>query len=73
MKISVNLTVSGEIVKTDVIDIDDEKLELLTEDEVEAAIEVHIRTWAERHVQIAWEALEADASSEHAEDVDEDS
>lgn len=60
MKINVSLTVGGETIKHDTIEIDDDKLEPLTEEELEAAIEVHIRTWAENNVQIAWEVQTED-------------
>lgn len=55
MRINVSLKVGEEVVKEDVIEIDDSKLEELSDDEVDASIEVLIRTWADRHVHIAWE------------------
>lgn len=55
MKIKVNLTVGGKTVKQDVIEIDDYKLEELTEDEVEGSIEIQVRSWVDREVQVTWE------------------
>lgn len=55
MKIKVNLTVGGKTVKEDVIEIDDYKLEELTEDEIEGSIEIQVRSWVDREIQVTWE------------------
>lgn len=55
MKIKVSLSVGDDVVKNDVIDIHDWKLEELTQDEIEESIEIQIRSWADRQIQIAWE------------------
>lgn len=55
MKINVSLSIGEDIVKNDVIDIHDWKLEELTQDEIEESIEIQIRNWADRHIRIAWE------------------
>jgi hypothetical protein len=55
MKIKVSLSVGDDVVKDDVIDIHDWKLEELTQEEIEESIEIQIRSWADRQIKIAWE------------------
>ena len=55
MKINVQLMVNAEHKLEDIVEIDDYKLEELTEEELEAAIEVCIRNWADQKISIAWE------------------
>lgn len=64
MKIKVNLSVSNELVKKDIIEIEDWKLEELTKEEIEGAIEIQIRNWADRMIQIAWEMDKTDTEGE---------
>jgi hypothetical protein len=58
MKIKISLSVGGEQVKEDVVEIEDDKLEELSEEEVEAAAEAVVRQWADRKLSIAWEVAE---------------
>lgn len=59
MKIKVSLSVGGEIVKYDDIEINDFKLEELSQEEIEESIEIQIRSWADRNIQITWEVEES--------------
>jgi hypothetical protein len=56
LKVKVNLLVRNEVRLTDEIEIDDIKLEELDDEEVESAIEVVVRNWANNQIAIAWEA-----------------
>lgn len=58
MRIKIKLSIGEESVKEDVIEIDDYKLEELDEVEIESAIEVMVRDWANQHLTISWEAEE---------------
>jgi hypothetical protein len=58
MKIKISLSVDGEQVKEDVVEIEDDKLEELSEEEIEAAAEAVVRQWADRKLSIAWEVEE---------------
>jgi hypothetical protein len=58
MKIKISLSVGGEQVKEDVVEIEDDKLEELSEEEVEAAAEAVVRQGADRKLSIAWEVAE---------------
>ncbi|TMV44917.1 hypothetical protein FE783_30810 [Paenibacillus mesophilus] len=58
MKIKISLSVDGQQVKEDVVEIEDNKLEELSEEEVEAAAEAVVRLWADRKLSIAWEVEE---------------
>lgn len=58
MKIKINLSVDGDSVKEDVVEIDDDKLEELSPEETEAAAEAVVRRWADRMLSIAWEVVE---------------
>lgn len=60
MKIKVSLSVDSDVVKDDIIEVDDWKLEELTEEEIEGTIEMQIRNWADRVIQIAWEIDKTD-------------
>jgi hypothetical protein len=59
VKVKLKLSVDNEKVLDDVLNIDDSKLELLSEEEIEQAIEIHIAEWSNRHVQIHWEVEDA--------------
>ncbi|MDD9267543.1 hypothetical protein ACFPES_10960 [Paenibacillus sp. GCM10023248] len=58
MRISVQLAVEGKPVKQDVLEIAEHKLGEMTEEEIESAIEVKIRTWVDRMIQVEWEVLD---------------
>ena len=58
MKIQVRLHAAGNTVLEEIIEIDDNKLEELTEEEKEQAVEVVIRSWMDRVVAIDWETVE---------------
>jgi hypothetical protein len=55
IQIKVKVAVSGKPAGEATLEIEDYKLEELTEDELEGAIEVVVRTWANNHIEIAWE------------------
>ncbi|GIP31180.1 hypothetical protein [Paenibacillus sp. J2TS4] len=57
MNIKVNLMV-GEYQLDHVLSIEDHKLESLSEEEIEAVIEIRIRDWANDLIRIAWEVEE---------------
>ncbi|MEC0230947.1 MULTISPECIES: hypothetical protein [Paenibacillus] len=58
MRIQVQLAINGETVKQDVLEIAEQKLGEMTDEEIESAIEVNIRTWMDRMVQVEWEVIE---------------
>lgn len=58
MKIKVSLSVGNEYVKEDWIELEDGKLEELSDEEREAAVEVVVRRWADRLLSVAWETEE---------------
>jgi hypothetical protein len=58
MRIQIQLSVSGQPVKQDLIVIPEHKLGELTDEEIESAIEIQIRSWVDRMVQIEWEVLD---------------
>ncbi|MVP00132.1 hypothetical protein [Paenibacillus lutrae] len=58
MKVKIDLTAGGELVKEAVIEIDDRKVEHLDEDQLRQAIEINIRSWADRTIGISWEITE---------------
>lgn len=58
MQIRVTLTVNGREAAADTFEMDDGKLEPLGEDEREAAVEVAVRSWADRNIAIAWETVD---------------
>jgi hypothetical protein len=55
MIIRLRLRVAGQEAAVDTIRIDDAKLEQLTDEEREAAVEVAIRSWTDRNLEIDWE------------------
>ncbi|RKN80653.1 hypothetical protein [Paenibacillus ginsengarvi] len=55
MRIKICLSVDGQEMKEDVVEIEDDKLAELTEEEVAAAAEAVVRSWADRKLSIAWE------------------
>jgi hypothetical protein len=63
LKVQLKLSVDQKQVLDDVLDIDDMKLELLSDEEIEQAIEVLIAEWSNKHVQIHWEVEESEDES----------
>lgn len=53
------LKVKDDMIVTEEIEIDDYKMELLSDEEREAAIEINIRQWAEQNIHISWEVDES--------------
>ncbi|WP_235960102.1 hypothetical protein [Paenibacillus silvestris] len=58
LRISIQLAVAGDMVKQDVLEIAEHKLGEMTEEEIESAIEIKIRTWVDRMIQVEWEVIE---------------
>jgi hypothetical protein len=58
MRIQIQLSVDGESVKQDTLVIQEQRLGDLTDEEIESAIEINIRSWVDRMVQVEWEVLE---------------
>lgn len=58
MRIQIQMSVSGQPVKQDVIEIKEYKLGELTDEEIEQAVEINIRSWVDRMVQIEWEVID---------------
>ncbi len=56
LKIHVQMKVDGQAVKEHILEIDDYKLEELSEDEIEQSIEIVVQQWASSQVEIEWEA-----------------
>ncbi|MBP1962061.1 hypothetical protein GQF04_05555 [Paenibacillus aceris] len=57
MRIRIQLAVAGEAVKQDVLEIAEHKLGEMTDEEIENAIEIKIRTWVDRMIQVEWEVI----------------
>ncbi|WP_128894732.1 hypothetical protein [Longirhabdus pacifica] len=55
MEIKLNIAIGDEPAKDHFITIADEKLIDLTEDELHQAIEIVIRDWMDKHMQVMWE------------------
>ncbi|NOU93552.1 hypothetical protein GC093_10015 [Paenibacillus sp. LMG 31456] len=60
MKIKVQLSIGGQIVKEEDLSILETKLGELTDEEIEQAIEINIRSWADKMISIQWEVAEED-------------
>jgi hypothetical protein len=58
MRIQIQLSVDGQSIKQDTLVIQEQKLGDLTDEEIERAIEIKIRSWVDRMVQVEWEVLE---------------
>lgn len=58
MRIKVQLSVDGQQVKADELVIEETKLGELTDEEIEQAIEINIRSWADKMISIDWEVVE---------------
>jgi hypothetical protein len=60
MRIKVQLSIGGQEVKVDELVIEQAKLGELTDEELEQAIEINIRSWADKMISIHWEVVEED-------------
>lgn len=58
MRVKIKVALLGELMKEAELEIDDYKLEELSEEEKEGAIEILVRDWANRHLHLEWEAEE---------------
>lgn len=58
MRIQIQLAIDGETKKTEVLEIAEHKLGEMTDEEIEQAIEVKIRTWVDRMVRVEWEVID---------------
>jgi hypothetical protein len=58
MRIKVALAFDDQAVKEEILEIKEQKLGDLTDDEIERAIEINIRSWLDKHLQIEWEVLD---------------
>ncbi|WP_281885254.1 hypothetical protein [Paenibacillus sp. YYML68] len=58
MRYKVALRVDGQTVKEEELEIEETKLGELTDEEIEQAIEVNIRSWVDRMISIEWEVVE---------------
>ncbi|MEK8127949.1 hypothetical protein WMW72_08560 [Paenibacillus filicis] len=64
MRIKVQLSVGGQVVKADVLTLAETKLGELTDEEIEQAIEINIRSWADRLISIEWEEVPEDTGQD---------
>ena len=55
MKINVTLRVSDGHELNDVIEIEEHKLGELSDDDIEAAIEIMVRRWVDKTIAVEWE------------------
>jgi len=55
MHVRLRLFVAGRLVCEDRLDIDYRKIQNLSEEEIESAIDVLVRDWADRVIRIEWE------------------
>lgn len=60
MKIRVTLKVGDEQVKQDVLEIAEHKLGELSEEEIQGAVEIRVRDWADRLISVEWETDDED-------------
>jgi hypothetical protein len=58
VKIQVQLAIDGKSVKQNIIEIEEYRLGELTEEEIQQAIEVKIRTWVDSVMYVEWEELD---------------
>jgi hypothetical protein len=58
MRIKVALAFGDQAVKEEILEIKEQKLGELTDEEIERAIEINIRSWLDKHLQIEWEVME---------------
>lgn len=55
MHVRLRLFVAGRLVCEDRLEISDGKIQHLSEEELESAIDVLVRDWADRVIRIEWE------------------
>jgi hypothetical protein len=60
MRINVQLSIGGQTIKVEELVIEETKLGELTDEEIERAIEINIRSWVDKMVSIHWEVVEED-------------
>lgn len=58
MKIDVTLMVADGHSINEVIEIEEFRLGELTDEEIETAIEIRIRSWVDQQISVAWEVQE---------------
>jgi hypothetical protein len=58
MRFKVALAFDNQSVKEEILEIKEQKLGELTDEEIERAIEINIRSWLDKHLHIEWEVLE---------------
>ncbi|SDE10232.1 hypothetical protein SAMN02799630_04696 [Paenibacillus sp. UNCCL117] len=58
MRIKVQLSVGDQAVREEELTIAESKLGELTDEEIEQAIEIKIRAWADKLIRIDWEVAE---------------
>lgn len=58
MGIRVCLKVDGKAVKEDEIELNEDKLEPLTEEEIQQVIEIKVQEWANRCIEAEWEWID---------------
>jgi hypothetical protein len=58
MRIKVALAFDNQAVKEEILEIKEQKLGELSDEEIERAIEINIRSWLDKHLQIEWEVME---------------
>jgi len=55
MAIRVRLKIDGKPVKEDEIELNEDKLEPFTEEEIRQVIEIKVQEWARRCIEAEWE------------------
>lgn len=55
MRVRIRLFVADRPICEDRLEIDDRKTQSLSDEELEAAIDVRVREWADRMIRIEWE------------------
>ncbi len=58
MRVRIRLIVAERPVCEDQLEIDDAKTQHLSEEELESAVDVLVRDWADRTIRIEWETEE---------------
>lgn len=58
MKVKVSLMVDELEVKEEILEIEDRNLEELSEEEIEAVIEMKIKSWIDRLITVPWEVMD---------------
>lgn len=58
MKVDVKLMIADGHTVNEVIEIEEFRLGELTDEEIETAIEIRIRSWVDQQVSVVWEVQE---------------